>query len=159
MQKTHDLFPGLIVLFQFTEFSQKSFCYQQKRATVQVSVHALFIVLIVIVSLGSWETGESYAYDIIGDLNAWAVGWVDWNMLLDKQGKNHHFHCMFSKNHKGGPNHLNNFCDASLLVDTDGNLIIQVIHCFANKKFSRVYTVNILLHGSDFKICGSRYVY
>jgi glucosylceramidase len=42
-----------------------------------------------------WTKGEKYAYDIIGDLNNWAIGWTDWNLILDKQG---------------GPNHLNNFC-------------------------------------------------
>jgi glucosylceramidase len=49
-----------------------------------------------------WTKGEKYAYDIMGDLNNWAVGWTDWNMLLDKQG---------------GPNHLNNFCDAPIIAD------------------------------------------
>jgi glucosylceramidase len=48
-----------------------------------------------------WPKAESYAYDILGDLNNWAVGWVDWNMLLDIQG---------------GPNHLKNWCDAPLIA-------------------------------------------
>ncbi len=28
-----------------------------------------------------------YARDIIGCLNNWVDGWVDWNMVLDKQGR------------------------------------------------------------------------
>jgi glucosylceramidase len=40
---------------------------------------------------------------MISDLNAWTVGWIDWNLLLDEQG---------------GPNHVGNFCSAPLLADT-----------------------------------------
>jgi len=62
-------------------------------------------------SIGNWDHGESYGYDIIGDLNHWAVGWTDWNVLLDLQG---------------GPNHLNNFCDAPILADLNNQkLVIQ----------------------------------
>jgi len=32
-------------------------------------------------SLDNWEYGEAFAYDIIGDLNNWAIGWVHWNAL------------------------------------------------------------------------------
>jgi glucosylceramidase len=45
-----------------------------------------------------------YARDIIGGLNSWLTGWVDWNMVLD---------------HKGGPNHARNWCIAPVLVNTD----------------------------------------
>lgn len=43
-----------------------------------------------------------YARDIIGGLNSWMVGWIDWNMVLDFQG---------------GPNHKNNWCVAPVLAD------------------------------------------
>jgi glucosylceramidase len=56
------------------------------------------------VKLGAWDRGEIYAYNIIEDLNNWASGWIDWNMVL---------------NIKGGPNHAGNFCDAPVLVDED----------------------------------------
>lgn len=56
------------------------------------------------VPFGIWDTAERYVRNIIGDLNAWAEGWIDWNMIL---------------NIHGGPNHANNFCDASLRIDTD----------------------------------------
>jgi len=55
------------------------------------------------VQLGNWPRGESYGYDIIGDLNNWAIGWTDWNILLDPQG---------------GPNHVQNYCDAPLIGDS-----------------------------------------
>jgi len=53
------------------------------------------------VVIDSWPRAESYAYDVIGDLNSWAVGWVDWNMVLDPQG---------------GPNHLEGYCDAHVIA-------------------------------------------
>jgi len=52
----------------------------------------------------AWDRAESYAHDIIGDLNVWVRGWTDWNILLDQQG---------------GPNHVNNFCDAPLIARFD----------------------------------------
>lgn len=38
-----------------------------------------------------YDTGEKYAHDIIGDLNHWAGGWVDWNMVLDSEGGPDHW--------------------------------------------------------------------
>lgn len=35
---------------------------------------------------GKWKQGQFYAVDIIRDLNHHATGWIDWNMLLDRQG-------------------------------------------------------------------------
>lgn len=45
-----------------------------------------------------------YATDIIGCLNNWVNGWVDWNMVLDKQG---------------GPNWFKNWCVAPVIVDPE----------------------------------------
>lgn len=53
---------------------------------------------------GQWDRGERYAQHIINDLNHWVSAWIDWNVALDL---------------RGGPNHVGNFCDASLLVDTE----------------------------------------
>ncbi len=53
--------------------------------------------------LGRWDRGERYARNIIGDLRNWVCGWIDWNIVLDT---------------RGGPNHVGNFCDAPVLVDT-----------------------------------------
>lgn len=44
-----------------------------------------------------------------GDLEHYAVGWTDWNMVL---------------NEYGGPNHVGNFCDAPIIADT----VNQVLH-------------------------------
>ena len=45
-----------------------------------------------------------YARDIIGCLNHWVAGWVDWNMVLDRQG---------------GPNWFKNWCIAPVIVDPE----------------------------------------
>ncbi|MEC4004976.1 glycoside hydrolase family 30 protein [Flavobacterium sp. SUN052] len=45
-----------------------------------------------------------YATDIIGCLNNWVDGWIDWNMVLDKQG---------------GPNWFKNWCVAPIIVDPE----------------------------------------
>ena len=45
-----------------------------------------------------------YANDIIGCLNNWVDGWVDWNMVLDRQG---------------GPNWFKNWCVAPVIVDVE----------------------------------------
>ena len=45
-----------------------------------------------------------YARDIIGCLNNWVDGWVDWNMVLDTQG---------------GPNWFKNWCVAPVIVDIE----------------------------------------
>lgn len=58
------------------------------------------------VHLGVWDVGERYGHDIIGDLNHWTVGWVDWNLVL---------------NERGGPNHVDNLCDAPIIADTVRN--------------------------------------
>jgi glucosylceramidase len=55
------------------------------------------------VQLGEWHTGERYARNIIGDMNNWLEGFIDWNLVLNEQG---------------GPNHVGNFCDAPIIVET-----------------------------------------
>lgn len=47
-----------------------------------------------------------YATDIIGCLNHGVDGWVDWNLVLDKQG---------------GPNWFKNWCIAPIIVDIQSN--------------------------------------
>lgn len=60
------------------------------------------------VKLGEWSTGERYGRNMIGDLNNWTEGYIDWNMVL---------------NEEGGPNHVNNLCDAPIIADTKTNEI------------------------------------
>lgn len=45
-----------------------------------------------------------YARDMIGSMNNWVDGWVDWNMVLDRQG---------------GPNWFKNWCVAPVIVDPE----------------------------------------
>jgi glucosylceramidase len=51
---------------------------------------------------GLWDDGEKYGRHMIKDLNHWAVGWTDWNMLLDMEG---------------GPRHCPGRCSAPILGD------------------------------------------
>ncbi len=48
---------------------------------------------------GPQGNAEKYAHELIGDLNNFANGFIDWNLLLDEEG---------------GPNHARNFCDAAV---------------------------------------------
>jgi glucosylceramidase len=51
----------------------------------------------------NWALGEKYGYSMVNDFNHGAVGWTDWNILLDETG---------------GPNHVGNFCFAPVHADT-----------------------------------------
>ncbi len=59
--------------------------------------------------LQDWANAERYGRQIIGDLNAGAVGWTDWNILLDE---------------RGGPNHVGNFCFAPVHADVASGQLI-----------------------------------
>jgi glucosylceramidase len=54
------------------------------------------------VMYGLWHRGEGYAHAIIGDMFGGSSGWIDWNILLASNG---------------GPNHLDNRCDAPVVAD------------------------------------------
>jgi len=61
--------------------------------------------------VNDWNWGETYGWSMIHDFNNWAVGFTDWNILLDE---------------KGGPNHVGNYCYAPIHGDTrTGNLTYQ----------------------------------
>jgi glucosylceramidase len=53
--------------------------------------------------INDWHWGEGYAESMIHDFNSGAVGWTDWNVLLDE---------------KGGPNHVGGYCFAPIHGDT-----------------------------------------
>jgi glucosylceramidase len=63
-----------------------------------------------------------YARDIIGCLNNWVDGWVDWNMVLDKQG---------------GPNWAKNWCVAPVIVDPDRDEVYFTPLYYTLAHFSR----------------------
>lgn len=51
---------------------------------------------------------EMYAHDIIGNFNAGMNGYIDWNIYLDEQG---------------GPNHVQNYCDAPVMCNVKEDTI------------------------------------
>jgi glucosylceramidase len=63
-----------------------------------------------------------YARDIIGCLNNWVDGWVDWNMVLDRQG---------------GPNWFKNWCVAPVIVDPEADEVYFTPIFYALNHFSR----------------------
>jgi glucosylceramidase len=78
-----------------------------------------------------------YAADIIGCLNNWVNAWIDWNMVLDKQG---------------GPNWFKNWCGAPILVDpeTDEMYITPVYYVMAHfSKYIRPEARRIGFENSD----------
>mmetsp|Transcript_10361 Transcript_10361/g.15191 ORF Transcript_10361/g.15191 Transcript_10361/m.15191 type:complete len:863 (+) Transcript_10361:90-2678(+) len=48
-----------------------------------------------------WARAQRYAHDMLSDFAAGSNGWIEWNLILDK---------------RGGPNHLGNLCDATILA-------------------------------------------
>lgn len=62
-----------------------------------------------------WQEAQKYAVDIIGDMNSWTTGWIEWNVLLDTSGGPT---CI-------GPSHTGictpeiGHCDAPILADTE----------------------------------------
>jgi glucosylceramidase len=72
--------------------------------------------------LGEWGPGERYARSMINDLNRWAVGWIDWNMVLDETG---------------GPNHVGNYCSAPIMIDTRSCEILYQSSYYYIGHFSR----------------------
>lgn len=80
----------------------------QYLAQVQTSFPGLFMLAteatlkVRYEQLDQWGQGSDYAYDIIGDLNNGAAGWIEWNILLDQFG---------------GPQHALGPCDAPILAN------------------------------------------
>jgi O-glycosyl hydrolase len=62
------------------------------------------------VKINDWFRAERLGHDLLFDLENFAQGWIDWNLILDETG---------------GPNHLGNNCDASLIA-MDGHTSIHV---------------------------------
>ena len=63
-----------------------------------------------------------YANDIIGCLNNWVDGWVDWNMVLNRQG---------------GPNWFKNWCVAPIIVDDKNDEVYFTPLYYAMAHFSK----------------------
>lgn len=56
-----------------------------------------------------WENAEMYGRNMIGDFNNWSEGWIDWNLFL---------------NEIGGPNHVENYCEAPIMIDRNEKELI-----------------------------------
>lgn len=59
--------------------------------------------------INEWKWGESYGRAMMHDFNNGAVGWTDWNVILDE---------------RGGPNHVGNFCFAPVHGDLKNGTLI-----------------------------------
>jgi len=63
-----------------------------------------------------------YARDIIGCLNSWVTGWIDWNIVLDTYG---------------GPNHVHNWCIAPVIADPKTNEVYYTPLYYVMRHFSK----------------------
>ena len=69
-----------------------------------------------------YAPANRYARDIIGCLNNWVDGWIDWNMVLDRQG---------------GPNWFKNWCVAPVIVDPEVNQVYYTPLYYIMSHFSK----------------------
>ncbi|XP_014615118.1 PREDICTED: glucosylceramidase-like [Polistes canadensis] len=74
------------------------------------------------VQLGSWERAHKYILDIIMNCRHWVRGWIDWNLVLDKNG---------------GPNVNKNFVDAAVIINPENDEFFKQPMYYAIKHFSR----------------------
>ena len=72
--------------------------------------------------INDWNWGERYGKSMINDFNGGAVGWTDWNVLLDETG---------------GPNHVQNFCYAPIHADTKAGKLIYMNSYYYIGHFSK----------------------
>lgn len=63
-----------------------------------------------------------YAQYIIDGTNHWLTGYCDWNIVLDSIG---------------GPNHVNNFAGAQVMIDYANNVVYYTPYYYVLKQFSR----------------------
>ena len=75
-----------------------------------------------------------YARDIIGCFNNWVDGWVDWNMVLDRQG---------------GPNWAENWCVAPIIADPDQDEVYFTPLYYILTHFSRYIRPGAVRIGFD----------
>ncbi|OXA96341.1 glycoside hydrolase family 30 protein [Flavobacterium hercynium] len=74
-----------------------------------------------------WPNAERYGTNMINDFNNGTVGWTDWNILLDE---------------RGGPNHVGNFCFASIHADTNTGQLIYTPSYYYIGHFSKFIRPN-----------------
>ncbi len=81
-----------------------------------------------------YAPSNRYARDIIGCLNNWVDGWVDWNMVLDRQG---------------GPNWFKNWCVAPIIVDPETDEIYYTPLYYIMAHFSKFIRPGAEIIGVD----------
>lgn len=96
---THDAFPGKILLH-----TEGCTGYSKFNPNEEVT------------------NGEIYGHDILGDLNAGANGYIDWNLVLDN---------------KGGPNHKLNYCNAPIMINSNKTDYIKNLTYYYIGHFSK----------------------
>ncbi len=72
--------------------------------------------------VNDWKLGEKYGANMIHDFNNGAVGFTDWNVLLDETG---------------GPNHVGNFCFAPIIGNTKTGELIYTNEYYYIGHFSK----------------------
>jgi glucosylceramidase len=80
-----------------------------------------------------------YARDIIVSLDHWVSGWVDWNIVLDRDG---------------GPNHAGNFCGAPIMIDTETGEVYYTPIYYVLAQFSRTIRPGDLAVRTDLSLDG-----
>lgn len=75
-----------------------------------------------------------YARDIIGCLNNWVDGWIDWNLVLDKQG---------------GPNWFKNWCVAPVIVDPEKEAVYFTPLYYTMAHFSKFIRPQAIVMGTE----------
>ncbi|HNT52480.1 MAG TPA: glycoside hydrolase family 30 beta sandwich domain-containing protein, partial [Candidatus Syntrophosphaera sp.] len=69
-----------------------------------------------------YTPAHRYARNIIVSLDHWVNGWIDWNIVLDRNG---------------GPNHVGNFCGAPIMIDTETQQVYYTPVYYVLSQFSR----------------------
>lgn len=69
------------------------------------------------------EDAFSYAHDLIGDLNHGMQRWIDWNLIVDKDG---------------GPRHVDGGFAAPLYVNASGDVVQTVAYAYLNLFMSAI---------------------
>ncbi|XP_076230749.1 lysosomal acid glucosylceramidase-like [Calliopsis andreniformis] len=103
MDETHEKFPEKILLMTEASISPPVWQSQDIIST-------------------AWNHGERYIISLIKYLNHWSVGWVDWNLVLDKEG---------------GPTNGPIKLDAAIIANTDEDEFYKLPMYYAIKHLSK----------------------